>query len=197
MDADALIADLDGTVWDSRPWYASLIASVSGMERREVRSLIETMPVPTVIDRIPGVSRGSFQRAMAEHIDSLRIYESVESTLSELQRSSLAMAAATSLPGWIAETMLSLTGLEAFFQAVSDASTPPRKPSSAVTAGLLNELGLDAARSRTIVVGDDQRDADLAANSGCRFAWASYGYGKRPEYPKYSVLGQFGDLLLL
>ena len=195
MDADALIADLDGTIWDSRPWYTSLIARLSGREPREIRSLVESMPLPTVIDRLPEVSRARFQRAMADHIDSLRTYESVEATLSELQRSSVPIAAATSLPGWLAETMLALTGLESFFHAVSHASRPPRKPSPAVIARLLTELGLDTAASRALVVGDDQRDADLATNSGCDFAWASYGYGERPHAPKYSVLRRFSDLL--
>lgn len=193
MAFEALVVDLDGTVWDSRPFYAKTIADASGLPIRTVRRELETIPLPTFIDRTPGVSRGIFQQLLESNIEGLALYPGVQETLETLAGRGVALAVATSLPGWIARPLLEAKDLRALFDSVADASSRYRKPDPALLQLVLPGIKLDT--DSVVVVGDDERDATLARRGQVGLAWASYGYGTEPNVPKYYRIDAFGDLL--
>jgi HAD superfamily hydrolase (TIGR01509 family) len=193
MALEALVVDLDGTVWDSRPWYAKTIADAAGLPVTAVRRNLDSVPLPALIDRTPGISRGSFQRLLESNIDELVLYPGVQETLEALAGRGVVLAVATSLPGWIAVPILEASGLRALFDAVADASSSYRKPNPALLRIALP--GIELNTESVLVVGDDERDASLARLGEVGFAWASYGYGTEPDVPKYYRIDAFADLL--
>ncbi len=81
MVAATIILDLDGTVWDSRPWYAETIARLSNCSASKVKRELDAgaSVVKTANDH--GVRKAQLIGAAGKDSPSVRLYEGVLPTL--------------------------------------------------------------------------------------------------------------------
>ena len=167
LAADAVVVDLDGTVWDSMPWYRAL-AHATG--RRAPEGLTAARLLKAV-----GYTERSFARACSDARPPLRLYPEVACALEHLAERGIALGAVTNLPRWMARPMLTSSGLAPLLLTVIDyGSTSRRKPHPDPLLEACRRIG--CVPNRAWYVGDDPNDATAAATAQMPFAWASWGY---------------------
>ena len=197
MAAETLLLDLDGTVWDSRSWYADAIAGLSGARASEIVPRLEAGESVASVSRDCGVKDRSLARAAKENGTSMELYEGVIDTLDRLRARGILIGVVSNLSGWLARPLLESTGIEAY---VSATVTPrwgvPPKPKPHGVKIALAEMGRSPDAS-VWVVGDGLTDAGAAQAAGVQFAWACYGYESDAPPGTGWVLGGFEDVLAL
>jgi len=183
---EALVFDLDGTVWDSYPWYAQILEDEARVPKTQtIGELSHGASVVRLINE-HGVTRSRFVRRAVSSIDALSLYPGIREVLSTLRARRVPLAVFTSLPGSIAEPTLNATGLRAYFsQVVHAGNCYVRKPRP---AGILQALSaMEVAPSDAVIyVGDRADDSRAAQSAGVSFAWAAYGYSE--ELPPFITL---------
>jgi phosphoglycolate phosphatase-like HAD superfamily hydrolase len=196
MASTALLFDLDGTLWDSRGFYAKAISLAGGDFNASMLYLMDGIPVARLL-REAGISRLGFFGFVAKAKVDIRLYPNVLSVLHKKNAKGVPMGIVTNLPGWIAEPMLDITGLSQFFSTVVDwgrcrTAKPYPKP-------LLIALeDLNVVPSRNVwYVGDSVADGQAASAANISFAWASYGYGPKTFDGTDKVLKSFSEILEL
>jgi HAD superfamily hydrolase (TIGR01509 family) len=182
MAAPALIFDADGTLWDSYPWYAEVLAGLSGRAPTELQRRLAAGESIVGLVRSCDVPDTRFCRACGAAANRLRLYAGVSETLATLKRRGTACAVVTNLPGRIVNPLLDGSGLASHFPVVVHAGTVrPGKPNPAPLREAARMMGLNGLVG-VYYVGDSLSDAIAAERAGLRFAWAEYGYGaERPE----------------
>jgi phosphoglycolate phosphatase len=193
----AVLVDLDGTVWDSSPWYASVIeGSGSGSVPDALAALAGGRPVATVL-RSVGQTRSRFRRSCEARIDRLVLVDDVHLTLDSLAQRGVRLGVVTNLPSWMVEPMLAFTELRSFFSVVVDWGTcPRRKPNPDPILHALEVLGVEPS-DRAWYAGDSESDGRAAKEAGIAFAWAAYGTDEDEPDGTDLVLDRFGDLASL
>lgn len=89
--------------------------------------------------------------------------------------------------------MLGFLGLSPYFGAVVDyGATSRHKPQPDPILRALELLGVEPSAA-VWYVGDDEADYRAATAAGASFAWASWGYGLRPE-GAFVVLKRFDEI---
>jgi HAD superfamily hydrolase (TIGR01509 family) len=179
MAANALIFDLDGTVWNSASWFATALArgDAAAAEAARVR-LVQGGNIVRALDEAGMTRTRLLKEAMRAGPPPL--FPGMKKTLDELSEGGMPLAVATSLPGTLAGPMLAAAGLDGFFAGVVHAGTcrtPKPHPRSIHLA--LSMLGLPPTPA-TFYIGDRQTDAEAASRAGISFAWMAHGY----ELPK-------------
>lgn len=195
MARRTLLLDLDGTLWDSRPWYAEILARLSGGSATELE---DTLVSGVNIRRLAserGVTSYRFDREAGRTAASLRLYDGVLRTLDDLSNLETSIGVVTNLPGRLVETLLQETGIASHLEVIV---TPrvgvPAKPKPHGIRRALQEMGREAD-GRTWMVGDGVVDAEAAKAASVRFAWASYGYEAVHPPDTERVLRSFPDVL--
>lgn len=195
MARRTLLLDLDGTLWDSRPWYAEILARLSGDSATELE---DTLASGVNIRRLAserGVTSHRFDREAGRSAVSLRLYDGVLQTLDDLSNLATSIGVVTNLPGRLVETVLRETGIASHLEVIV---TPrvgvPAKPQPHGIRRALQEMGREAD-GHTWMVGDGVVDAEAAKAAGVRFAWASYGYEAVLPPDTDTVLRSFPDVL--
>jgi phosphoglycolate phosphatase len=179
MAPRAIVFDLDGTVWDSTPWFTRIVQQQGGVTASEcIQRLRDGTSIVELMNTC-GQSRAGFMRIATQAIPSLPIYSKMRETLLELKERAIPLAVFTSLPGTIAQPLLTASGLENVFGAVRHAGNSPRKPSPSGIYTALSQLQVPHGEG-IFYVGDRTIDARTAQNAGISFAWASYGYESSP-----------------
>jgi len=184
-------------VWDSRPWYAEVIARLSGGSALQVAGELEAGASIVRMAEDYQVSKARLTRAAKDDGGSIQLYEGVLQTLDGLRERRTLVGIVSNLPGWLVTPLLQSTGLEGYIAATAT----PRpgvlaKPKPHGIRRVLHETGR-AADSRTWFVGDGAVDAEAAAAAGVQFAWASYGYYTEAPPGMAKVLKRFDDVLQL
>lgn len=195
MARRTLLFDLDGTLWDSRPWYAEVLARLSGepAERLE-RELASGAKVVKLASRC-GVSTARFAREARASTTSLSFYEGMPRVLDLLRERDTPMGVVTNLPGWLVRPMLEATGIKGYFDvAVTPRRGVPAKPQPHGVRNALQAMGREPD-SHTWLVGDGTVDGQAAQAARVRFAWASWGYGTDVLPDTATVLGTLDDVL--
>ncbi len=191
--ATAVILDLDGTVWDSHPFYA---AAVAGSDTaKEMRALAELKAAASaaVVLKSGGIAEGRF-RAFCAANGSLTLYPGALGTLMELFEARTPLGAVTNLPAWIVEPMLACQGLEEMLGSlVTWGRTSRKKPWPDPLLLCCDELGVDAD-NECWYVGDTDGDCTAAKRAGLSFAWASCGYGNQAPTESDVTLERFSDI---
>ena len=197
MARRTLLLDLDGTLWDSRPWYAGLLARLSG---NPVAGLKTRLAKGTSVVRLAaeqGVSKARLMREAKQNSASLAFYDGVRETLDKLGDRGTLMGVVTNLPGWLVRPVAEATGIAEYFESVV---TPrpgvPAKPRPNGIRKALKEMK-QGVGAHIWFVGDDATDGKAAAAGGVRFAWASYGYETETPPATETVLERFEDVLEL
>jgi HAD superfamily hydrolase (TIGR01509 family) len=189
-----VLFDLDGTLWDSFPWYAEILGNLTGAGRAAIlSSLQDGASVVTAADKL-AISRSTLLRSCLADADRLRIFPGVKQTLPTLAaRSKLGIV--TSLPGSLAEPLLRRCDLASKFSVVIHAGNcRSRKPSPGGLLSALRSLGEDPGDD-VLYVGDRGTDCQAAIRAGIRFMWASYGYGPTCPDGTAFVLDSFNRLV--
>ena len=185
MDSKVVILDLDGTVWDSWPWYAQLLrVEPEGLagELRAGRSIASML-------RQAG-RETDFPRLARAHSDDLVLYGPVGEVLGDVVAGGVRTAVVTNLPRWMAEPMLAAKLLPERFDLVLPWSSTERSKTVRIRRAAA-QLG-----ARGWYVGDVAADCSAAYRAGASFAWASWGYGEEaPEADR--VLSDFTELVTL
>jgi HAD superfamily hydrolase (TIGR01549 family) len=191
----ARLFDLDGTLWDSFPWYEAVLSQRGGLVAGEIeRRLAAGASVMRLIDEL-GVSRTAFRQLAEDHADRIRGFDGAQEVMRALRARGVATAVVTSVPGWLAEIALKRLGLFEYMESVISASSGRgRKPGPGPVLGALEEIGLAPSRDH-VYIGDGVNDALAARRAGVRFAWASWGYGAVDDADV--VLASLGEVLAL
>ena len=197
MAATALLFDLDGTLWDSRPWFARILAGMTGADPSELaRRLASGTSIVRLTDEC-GVSQSRLAREAGKASESLRLFDDTLPTLVTLAAREIPMAVVTNLPARLVTPMTDGAALTGFFDSVV---TPrpfngiPAKPSARGVYAALRTISRQPGPN-VWFVGDDTVDARAAHSAGVSFAWASYGYEPNPPAETDRELARLQDVL--
>jgi phosphoglycolate phosphatase len=186
MRPDALIFDLDGTLWDAAApsaegWNLALaemglkhrvdeagVRSVSGTPFEQcVRTLLPTLCPPS--EAMLAALEGG-ERKMVE-AGGGTLYPGVAEGLLRL-REVYQLFVVSNCPDWYLEVFLQMTGLRGCFTAW-DCHGSSGVPKSEMLRGLCQKHGLQHA----VYVGDTQGDRQATEAAGLEFAFVRYGFG--------------------
>lgn len=197
-DTDTVLFDLDGTLVDTAPDMARALNDV----------LLEEGRSPLAFEAIrPRVSHGStglldlawgtgqletdrerlrtrfLERYHADLASESRPFPGMEDVLGGLDAARIRWGVVTNKPGWLAEPLLRLLGLdERSACLVAGDTLARRKPDPAPLLFACDRIG--TAPARAIYVGDDERDIAAGRAAGLTTLVALFGYlgtGNHPE----------------
>lgn len=184
----SLIIDLDGTIWDSRPWFDALLSE------RAAPSLGSGNAARALADA--GWTRAAFRKACGRRQPPLACYRGVAHALAAVAASGVQLGVVTNLPRWLAEPMLEAVAIDHHIEVVIGwGDVWRRKPHPDPLLLACERLRVKPTRSW--YVGDDVTDAECAARAGVRFAWASWGYTSTPPAGTEVVLRRSHDIAAL
>ena len=188
---------MDGTVWDSFPWYAAVLAKASSGHAESLLRELQHGSSIVALSRRLGVTDQRFRRLCGADGDRLRLFPGVRDALVQLNSRGIPTVVVTSLPARIAEPLLDCLMVRYLFKDVVNASNcPSRKPRPGPLVCALGRIGVAPERD-VFYVGDQPGDAAAADAAGISFAWASYGYGRDHPGNAAAVLKSFSEVLLL
>ncbi len=194
MAARAILLDLDGTVWDSYPLYAELLA---GGRTGTADEVLERLRLGENVFRLvkeAGISSATFKARCVDAAHRLIVFGGVHDTLASLGDSGVKLGVVTSLPGSLALPMLEAQGFPQLLKfTIHAGNCRARKPQPGPLLAACRGMGIEAS-SEVYYAGDQQTDAQAASNAGLSFAWASYGYGSSEPDSTDVVLQRFTDL---
>lgn len=198
MAVRAALIDLDGTLWDSAPWYAELLSRHTDHE--DVVAVIEKLSTPgeglnvAAELRRAGYTNPRFVQACRERGAQLALFEGAEETL-RIAGERVALGVVTNLPGWMALPMLQVLGLGDVFSVIQGAAFGVRpKPSP---SGILRAVSSipDLEPANVFYVGDTAADAAASDAAGAKLLWASWGYDALPGRDALYRWSDIGDWL--
>lgn len=196
MAAEAVLLDLDGTLWDSHPWFAALAARGDARRQRDHHAALRARRPAATLLRASGVTGAAFTRACRDG-SPVRLYPEAAATLDGLADAGVPLGAVTNLPRWLARPMLEGLGLDRRLGSlVTYERTTRRKPHPDPLLLALDELAVRPSRS-VWFVGDSASDAAAAAAACVSFAWVAWGYERRTPRRTDAVLRRFPELLEL
>lgn len=180
MASGSRLFDLDGTLWDSFPFYATLLGRAGSIAETDViDALRQGESIVNLIGRV-GVARDVVSRALRDGDGTVAAWHGTAEMLEGLTRRGHPLAVVTGLPGSIALPALERLGFAELVAVVIHAgSRVGSKPSAAPLVAALSRLSVGPSRADWYV-GDTERDATAASRAGMNFAWASWGYGDQP-----------------
>lgn len=175
--ADAVILDLDGTLWDSFPLYARLATDDDPRALERVHdALVGGSAYASVLLEEVGIDARAFRGRVASA--GVPLFEGVAEAIAGLRRREIPLGVVTALPGWMCEPMLDLAGLGWLTGgAVAHRESAPRpKPHPDGLLAVLEHLAVEPSAA-CWMVGDTQVDCEAARRAGVSFAWCEWGYG--------------------
>jgi phosphoglycolate phosphatase len=201
---DLLIFDLDGTLIDSKQDLVCAVnaarahAGMGPLENETIASYVGD-GAPVLIRRAlgPGATDGEVQDALEfflayynDHlVDHTVLYPGVRETLDRLTGAGVKMAVLTNKPVRMSRAIVDALGVAPHFERVYGGNSfEQKKPHPIGIETLLAEC--DAARDRTMMVGDSGVDIRTARNAEVRACGVTYGF--QPE----SLTAHPPDLLI-
>ena len=203
MKTDAILFDLDGTLWDSVPevlmTWNQLISRYPGLRapitRDEQQSLMG-LQMDEIARRVFPKESSARQAALMEECvleennylynHGARLYPDVPETLKSLYRHYPLLIVSNCQSGYI-EAFLHAHQLERYFtDYISFGDTGQSKGEN------LKTICRKHAFLNPVYVGDTQGDQDAADFAEIPFIYAAYGFGGSSRY--YAKIDQFADL---
>jgi phosphoglycolate phosphatase len=192
---EAILFDVDGTIWDSYPWYSDVLAGITGRNPSEILNQLKSGASVVSLCRLLSIRDDDFKRACLKCSDRLHLFPGVRETLPKLVSRGRLLGVVTSLPGRYVLPMLSGAAIDAYFgTVVHPGNCRYRKPHPGPIKAALQELSVEPPNA--IYVGDLETDQQCAEKAEIRFAWASYGYSALPVAADVQI-DQFPQVLSL
>jgi len=187
MDFDLIVFDWDGTLMDSEARIVTCMRGAFielGVEPpapeavREVIGLgldeaIHTLWPAAGSERRREIMTHYRQRFLVSDDTPTPLFEGAVELVRELHDAGRLLGVATGKSRRGLDEALAASGLARFFHATRCADETFSKPHPAMLEALMDELGVDPAR--TLMVGDTEYDMELAGNAGV--AAVAVGYG--------------------
>lgn len=193
--ARAVLFDLDGTVWDSWPWYAGVLSDRgTGSVKSQLAELKGGMAAAVLLKR-SGVKARDIRLACGTTPPPL--YPGLNRALALLREKDVRLGAVTNLPKWLYGPMVETHEDALGFETIIGWSDAPRKPKPDPLELALRHLDLTPGPEHWYV-GDSASDAKATVAAGISFAWASWGYDDdRPPESSRSLnrAKQVGELV--
>jgi len=206
-----VIFDLDGTLIDSLDDLTDAVNVMLGrfgrpcrrkdeikeMVGQGARNLVERAlgnAGPEEVDRALPVF---LDYNLAHIADRTRLYPGVTETLQALKRDGRSFAVITNKNERHCRTLLSVTGIDGYFEAVMGAdSYPIRKPSPEPLLKIMADLAV--AADAVVMVGDSINDISAGNGAGVITIGCRYGYGEAEELAEADyTIESFAQLLEL
>jgi phosphoglycolate phosphatase len=179
---DLIIFDFDGTLADSFAWFWRILPEVTAKFRlRPIdaaqRDKFREMPARAIMAymgvrwwQAPAIAQYA-RRRMDEEIDTIALFDGIREMLATLQRAGVRLAVVSS-------------NSEANVRRVLGAETSAHIEHFGCGAPILGKKGrtrralkgMGTAPQRTLCIGDELRDADVAKEVGAHFAAVGWGY---------------------
>lgn len=195
MATSAVIFDLDGTVWDSIPFYAAALAGTEVDGNADALSQLENAPAATLLKEA-GFTKSRFRIHCQQH-ETVSLYPGARNTLQRLHDIPVPLGAVTNLPAWMADPMLACHQLDELLDStVTAGRAKPGKPHPAPLLLCCKELGVEPDGD-CWYVGDSPGDCQSALAAGMSFAWASWGYRADAPAGTTATLERFQDITQL
>ena len=190
----SFIFDLDGTLWDSKDWYANLISSLSDRYKCDVlRDLSCGLNVSKLI-RKSAITTQQCSQYIHQEISSLTTYPGVHECLRELVRRGSLLGIVTNLPKWLAMPILEAGKFNEYFDSVFTYKRGYRKPSPRGIESVMRELNIESQKW-LYYIGDTETDAEAANAANVKFAWISFGYGENKPPNTERTIDYFEEIL--
>ena len=205
MKTDALIFDIDGTLWDSceavrASWQQSLrsrYGCFGSPSLEQVRSIMGLTPdeiADKLFSRFGAHAREVFDTLSEDEcaylaVHGAALYPGVSETLPLLAARVPLFIVSNCQKGYL-EALFASTGFGAYFTDARSAGM-----TGLDKAGNLRALLREYAPESAVFVGDTRGDEDAARAAGCRFVHAAYGFGDAAAPD--AVIHHFGELLSL
>ncbi len=202
MNYDALIFDLDGTLWDAAPastegWNRALaqLRLPIKLTAADIRSVAGN-PTPRCFEillpalcPLPEATFRLFMDREREAIEKLGgvLYDGVAEGLGRLE-ARYRLFLVSNCPQWYLDSFFNLSGLRPCFTDW-DCHGSSGLPKSAMLERLCSRYALQ----RAVYVGDTKGDRDAAEQAGIEFAHARYGFGN--PAPSLMSFDGFSDLV--
>lgn len=197
MAARVVLLDLDGTVWDSYPWYSRVLERTGLTQAGEIETALWKGRSLIRLGKDLGVPRSRLIRMIKGTSDAIPLYPGVVASLARLSDRGTKLGIVTSLSGAIAVPMLARAGIDGLFQTIVHPGVcRTYKPNARPILVALEALG-EAVSCAVVYVGDREDDAAAARNAGIRFGWAAFGYGDRTPSIGETALATFGEIVQL
>lgn len=172
--ARAVLFDLDGTVWNSWPWYAQLLHVRGAGSIDDQRTLLEGGEPAAALFHSVGLSASAFKTACA--LEPPPLFGGIAEMMRHLVDAGVRLGAVTNLPKWLYAPMLAAHDESLAFETVVGWSDARRKPRPDPLELAMEHLGVEPAAEHWYV-GDTASDAEATVAAGMSFAWAAWGYG--------------------
>ncbi len=213
MPRIALAFDLDGTLIDSAPdLRTALNRLLTELDRppvtlAQVKSFIGDGVRLLVGRALAATGDEAPEDETARHVARfLDIYEAIPATpaqlypgvvetLARLKTDGFRLGLCTNKPQQATEILLPQLGLGGLFDCVVGGDAlPVRKPDAGHLRAVLDRLG--GTQASSVMIGDNENDAAVAAGCGVPFIAMAYGYPRVPvtELGAAIVLERFADL---
>lgn len=190
----AVLFDLDGTLIDTRPGMRDalgaaleeLTGDASGIDQANlslpldamIRSAAPSAP-PALVVRLSAAFRQHYD---AGHWETADLYPGVEESLRRMHAAGVRAFVVTNKRGVAAQRLLEHFHLASYFEGVvGQPETGAPTPKTDLAGGLLVAAGLDP--TTTVVVGDSDQDASMAASRGMTFIAFTAGAGPLSQAP--------------
>jgi phosphoglycolate phosphatase len=204
-----IIFDLDGTLVDSAPVFVSVLNEMleeRGSARRvaldQVRQ-IASHGGPALVQGALAEECGELSQEVADFRARYALcqtpleamYAGVSEGLKELANLGFKLAICSNKPQHLCEKVIADLNLQSLFEIIIG-SSPGRQPKPEPELMHLTLSSLHANPSRCIYVGDSEVDHALAAATGIRFLFVSYGYAD-PNWDRSDIVefSGFADLV--
>lgn len=196
---DLIVFDVDGTLVDAFQDITDAVNAALAQWGRPPKSkkrVIECVGhgVRWLMEQIIGNDDVPLDEALAfmrdyyqEHpARTAELYPGVAATLAQLDAAGIRLAVLSNKVEAITRKLLEMLGVaDHLDRIVGETERYPRKPAPDGLLALAAKL--DAAPARTLMVGDNDTDCDVAANAGCAFCAVTYGAKDRAHWEARGV----------